>query len=268
MGSAMEVTAHPGEVALDWAKQNKLKTLRMLVGIWGAWYPPDQEFAAVWHVDGGNADFKDEKECGRYSVQLQGLLIKVAIGVCTGVPSSELGIGQPANGEHVCDIGRQAWKEDSCSPDDWQTLRDLLYYGANSGIHGSDLRFVDKAIDLLVSGQEFPSLPLPDISEEDEEDSRIHLENYLLRTGNPLRERLIKKIGRKCSFLEHDGRYYNAVVADVIDPNTMPDSTKYEGEVQLQTPRKTTTYLIRINDHTHFRNGEYRWPPMSKICVF
>jgi len=122
------------------------KKLRMLAAIWGCCYPQEREFGTVWRSEGACLVLDDAADSGAYSFQVEGLLVRFAINLCSAVPAAEL----PEVRECKWQISRGDWAPNFASEDDWEKLRKELYaafYQDGAGFYAHDLKFADLAID-------------------------------------------------------------------------------------------------------------------------
>lgn len=135
--------------------QESMIRLHMLAAIWGTCYPEDREFVTIWKpAESGQLDLDDAADHGAYSFQVEGLIVRYAMGTYKSVDPAlcpNVNIDQA----YTWSILRTDWKPEMATPELWEQLRSDLYkafYQDGSGFFAHDLKFADLAIDWLKTG--------------------------------------------------------------------------------------------------------------------
>lgn len=141
--------------------QEFLRLLKMCAAIWGVIYPIDRtdsgEFRIQWQSpEGGMVKMEDAADCGAYSFQVEGLLVKYLLAKCPPMPTELLGELRIDGEARFTEIKRSEWSLNVCSQGELDDLRQELYavfHQDGRGFYAHDLKFADHAIDWLKEGK-------------------------------------------------------------------------------------------------------------------
>lgn len=135
--------------------QESLLHLQMLAAIWGCCFPEDREFVTEWELTfSKRLKLADAADHGAYSFQVEGLLVRHAMGTYRSVDPA-LCVDVTSGQGFTWTILRSDWKPEMATPERWEQLRGELYaayYEDGKGFFAHDLRFADLAIDRLKTG--------------------------------------------------------------------------------------------------------------------